>query len=313
MSKLARTNVEKLLLEKSKQKLLYPPVEKIQTIVVDNFPDLGKLTALRFLEWAQLNEGAALSLPTGKTPEYFIKWVNYLLTNWQLKKVQNILESKGVNPAKKPNMKRFHFVQIDEFYPIKSTQHNSFYYYVNQFYIKGFGFNPKKALLINPDQIGLFESETIYSIWPEQTVDLSLRTRYPKSKLEEKQKRVLASIDQFCYEYENKISSLGGLGFFLGGIGPDGHIGFSVEGSDHNSTTRLTQTNYETQAASAGDLGGVEISRNRLVITIGLKTIVFNPDVTAILIAAGEAKAKIVQNAIQADKNLSIPASVLND
>ena len=37
-------------------------------------------------------------------------------------------------------------------------------------------------------------------------------------------------------------------------------------------------TNYETQAAAAGDLGGIEVSRQRLVITIGLGTITCNPD-----------------------------------
>ena len=56
-------------------------------------------------------------------------------------------------------------------------------------------------------------------------------------------------IDKRCAEYENKIRSLGGIGFFLGGIGPDGHIAFNVRGSDHNSTTRLTSTNFETQAS----------------------------------------------------------------
>ena len=63
----------------------------------------------------------------------------------------------------------------------------------------------------------------------------------------------------------------------MGGIGPDGHIAFNVRGSDSNSTTRLTLTNFETQATAAIDLGGIEISRNRLkVITIGLGTITHN-------------------------------------
>ena len=76
---------------------------------------------------------------------------------------------------------------------------------------------------------------------------------------------------------KRKSAHLGGIGFFLGGIGPDGHIAFNVRGSDHFSTTRLTATNYETQAAAATDLGGIEVSRNRLVITIGLGTITLNP------------------------------------
>ncbi|NQT26575.1 glucosamine-6-phosphate deaminase [candidate division KSB1 bacterium] len=312
IEKQTRSAVEQTILRNSDQKIIYPPTEKIKTLVIDNFPALGRLTALRFLEWAQENEGSVISLPTGKTPEFFIKWVKYFLEEWQSNKVQKTLADYGMDPAKKPDMSSFYFVQIDEFYPILSTQQNSFYYYVNKFYIKGFKLDPEKALLINPDIIGIPENESLQSIWPESCVDLSLRTQYPKTKLEEKQKKVIAMIDQFCHDYETRIYELGGIGFFLGGIGPDGHIGFNVQGSAHLSNTRLTPTNYETQAASAGDLGGIEISRNRLVITIGLQTITYNPDVTAIIFAAGESKAQMVQKAIQSEKSLSVPASVLH-
>jgi len=41
-------------------------------ITVDNFPKLGKLAAMRFLEWVSENPDGVISLPTGKTPEYFI-------------------------------------------------------------------------------------------------------------------------------------------------------------------------------------------------------------------------------------------------
>jgi glucosamine-6-phosphate deaminase len=303
--------VEQTALRESDMQLIYPPTEKIKTIIVDNFPSLGKLVALRFIEWAQQNPGWTVSLPTGKTPEHFIKWVTYLLQNWKTKKVKNILEQSGIDPAIFPDMKSFHFIQIDEFYPINSTQHNSFFYYVNKLYLKGFGFDASKALLINPNKIGLDENHHLDEIWPDHRVDLSLRTRYAQNLLEEKQKKVLESVDQFCTDYEKKIQSLGGIGFFLGGIGPDGHIGFNVRGSDHFSTTRLTPTNYETQAAAASDLGGIEVSKNRLVITIGLQTIVSNPKSTAIIIAAGEAKAQVIKNAIQSDLSNQVPASVL--
>lgn len=307
------SKVEEIAVKRNNQKIIYPPTEKINTIVVDNFPELGKLTAMRFIEWAQNNEGWTISLPTGKTPEHFIKWVTYLLSNWETQKAQKLLEGSGVNPAKKPDMKNFHFVQIDEFYPINSSQHNSFYYYINKFYIKGLGFDIKKALLINPNRIGIKDDHQLDNVWPDHIVDLDLRTQYPRTVLEERQKRVLKAVDQFCTDYETKIRALGGIGFFLGGIGPDGHIGFNVQGSDHYSTTRLTPTNYETQAAAASDLGGIEISRNRLVITIGLQTIVFNPSTTAIIIATGEAKAKVVKDAIQAEKSNEVPASVLQE
>jgi len=109
-----------------------------------------------------------------------------------------------------------------------------------------------------------------------------------------------------------KIAFAVGIGFFLGGIGPDGHIAFNIKGSDHFSTTRLLETNFETQAVAAGDLGGIEISKNRLVITIGLSTITFNPDATAIIIAAGEAKADVVKNAIESKPSNLYPATVLH-
>jgi glucosamine-6-phosphate deaminase len=307
------TPVEKIALASSKFEAIYPPEERLPAIVIDNFPALGRLIAMRFLEWAQANPGGVISLPTGKTPEYFIKWVTHLLRTWETPKSKKILEEAGIDPGRKPDMRSLHFVQIDEFYPIYPTQHNSFFHYVNNFYIEGFGLDREKALLIDCSRIALEEGQTLSSVWPSLTVDLSLRVRRSVSALQEMQQKALTGIDEWCRIFEEKVRSLGGIGFFLGGIGPDGHIGFNVRGSDHHSTTRLMQTNYETQAAAATDLGGIEISRNRLVITIGLGTITYNRNCTAIIIAAGAAKAGVVSDAIQSEKTIRAPATVLHD
>jgi glucosamine-6-phosphate deaminase len=208
-------------------------------------------------------------------------------------------------------MRSLHFVQIDEFYPIQPSQKNSFYHYVNKFYIHAMGLDPRKALLMNCREIGLAPNVELETVWPESTVDLSLRTRQPLNDLERLQQAAIARIDDWCQRREEEIRELGGLGFFLGGIGPDGHIGFNIRGSDHFSTTRLMATNYETQAAAAGDLGGMEVARKRLVITIGLGTITFRRDCTAIIIAAGEAKAGVVADAVQGESSVRIPASSL--
>ncbi len=64
---------------------------KIPYLLVDNFPYLGMITALRFLEWIQKNPNGVISLPTGKTPEYFIKWTQFFLQNWDSEKASNIL------------------------------------------------------------------------------------------------------------------------------------------------------------------------------------------------------------------------------
>ncbi len=305
------SNVEKVALERSGREFMYKPTEKIGVIEVDNFPQLGKLTALRFLEWVQQNPDGVVSLPTGKTPEHFIKYVNKYLKEWTAAGVQKELQLYGLDPAKKPDLSNLHFVQIDEFYPIDPNQKNSFYYYVKKYYIDGFCLDPDKAMFMNLWHVGVPPNMTLKDVFPDGVVDLGLRNRHPTTAQEGLQKAVIEAVDQYCTDYESRIRKMGGIGFFLGGIGPDGHIAFNIKGSDHYSTTRLTATNYETQAAAASDLGGIEVSRNRLVVTIGQQTITYNKDVTAIIIAAGEAKSRIVAEAIENEKSNLYPATIL--
>ncbi|MGE8528551.1 glucosamine-6-phosphate isomerase [Chryseobacterium rhizosphaerae] len=284
----------------------------IPYIAVDNFPNLGMLTALRFLEWAAENPNGVISLPTGKTPEYFIYWTKHILENWENENIIELRKKHHLSANQKPSLAELHFVQIDEFYPIKSSQANSFYHYVNKYYIEGLGLKRENALLINCDEIPLAHGKSFEEVFPSHKVDLELRYREAQNPLEKLQKESIFLIDNWCSEYEQKIRKLGGIGFFLGGIGPDGHIAFNIKGSDPYSTTRLTSTNFETQAVAAGDLGGIEISRERLVITIGLETITYNKDAVAIIFAAGEAKAPMIKNALELPPSNLYPASVLS-
>ena len=302
------SQVENCFFERSN---LADPTTPIPHIVVNNVPDLGLLTALRFLEWTADNPQGVISLPTGKTPEYFIKWTQHILANWNNAKTEKFRKENGLVISEKPDLSQLRFVQIDEFYPIDPEQQNSMINYVQKFYVDGFGLDSKNGLLINCAEIPRPSGYLLSDIFPNFITDLSLRHREPKSDIEKRQKKAIFSVDQWCSEYENRIQELGGIGFFLGGIGPDGHIAFNVRGSDHNSTTRILETNFETQAASAADLGGIEISRNRLALTIGLSTITSNPDVTAIIFAAGEAKARIVKDSLESNPDINYPATVL--
>jgi len=292
-----------------------------------NFPALGQAAAWRFLEWAQQNPEGVCSLPTGKTPEYFIKWVQRILQSWASPETQREASKFGLRPEI-PELGKLTFVQIDEFYPISPAQHNSFYHYVSEYYIKGFGLDPKRALLMDCSKIGLDwepgygptgeprdymkPALTMEDVWPTGEVDLSLRMREPNTRQELLQQRVLRQVDQWCAEYEAKIRALGGIGFFMGGIGPDGHVAFNCQGCDHFATTRLDQLNYASQAAAAGDLGGIETVRRRKVITIGLGTITYNPSCVALICAAGEAKAQVVRNAVQETAHVNYPATALH-
>ena len=98
------TPVEKYVVDSSPFVNDYSQTEKIRTVVVDNFPALGKLAAMRFLEWVQSNPEGVVSLPTGKTPEHFIRWVTHLVNNWEDAEVQNELKNWSLNSNNKPEM-----------------------------------------------------------------------------------------------------------------------------------------------------------------------------------------------------------------
>ncbi len=280
-------------------------------LIAENFPRLGLMTALRFLEWVSENPEGVISLPTGKTPEYFIKWTRHLLDHWDDPKLGALRREYGLELPVKPVMNGLQFVQIDEFFPISSRQHNSFNYYVRKYYLEGFGLDPQRALLMDCDAIPLAGGRSYREVFPGNFADNSLRYRECRSAQEKMQRDSIFMIDEWCYRYEEAIRAKGGIGFFLGGIGPDGHIAFNIRGTDHNSTTRLAATNFETQAVAAGDLGGIEVSRNRLVLTIGLETITRNPEAVAIIMAAGEAKAAIVRQALESEPSNLYPATAL--
>lgn len=309
MKNMVFSRVEQVFFERSGRKEI---TTKMPYLVVNNFPNLGLLTSLRFLEWVSGNPEGVISLPTGKTPEYFIKWTHYLLNNWDDAAARRIREENGLLITTKPSLKDLKFVQIDEFYPINPRQHNSFFDYVSNYYIRGFGLDPTKSLLINSEEIKLAGGRHYSEVFPDRSIDITLRNREATSTLEKIQQESIFKIDNWCTDYENRIRETGGIGFFLGGIGPDGHIAFNTRGSDHNSTTRLTPTNFETQAAAAGDLGGIEISRKHLVITIGLGTITYNPEGVSIIFAAGEAKAPVVKSALECNPDNLYPATVLH-
>jgi len=305
------SRVEQVALERSGKADRYAPREKISVVEVPDFPTLGQLAAVRFLEWLQLNPEGVIALPTGKTPEHFIKWTVHLLRHWKDRPVQRLLGQWGLDTARKPAMAGFTFVQIDEFFPMNPAQENSFAHYIDRFYFRQFGLDRDKALLIDSWHVGAPVGGDLGSVFPEGHVDLSLRFRSPADELEQLQYRAITAADQFAMAYEERIRQLGGIGFFLGGIGPDGHIGFNIRGTGHFTTTSLAPINYETAAAAAADLGGIEAARRKAVMTIGLKTITYNPTATAIIIAAGETKAQVVRDAIENEPSVLYPATAL--
>src|ERR1017187_6968055 len=126
------STVETVELKRSGKEYRYAPTEKIRIIEVDNFPVLGKLTAFRFIEWVLKNPGGVISLPTGKTPEFFIKWVNRSFDKGAKHGTQSMLNDFVIEGSRPPNMKCDSFVQNEEYYPMDSQQHGSFNCYVRE-------------------------------------------------------------------------------------------------------------------------------------------------------------------------------------
>jgi len=157
------SQVENCFFERSN---LADPTTPIPHIVVNNVPDLGLLTALRFLEWTADNPQGVISLPTGKTPEYFIKWTQHILANWNNAKTEKLRKENGLVISEKPDLSQLRFVQIDEFYPIDPEQQNSMINYVQKFYVDGFGLDSKNGLLINCAEIPRSSGYLLSDIFP---------------------------------------------------------------------------------------------------------------------------------------------------
>jgi glucosamine-6-phosphate deaminase len=302
------TNVEKVFFEDAQIKSIST---QIPFITVESFPKLGLLSALSFIEWVSENPYGVVSLPTGKTAQYFIHYTHLILDNWDNKQGKELLEKYNLKGIKKPGFSDLQFVQMGDFYPISSAQHNSLYNFAKVNYIEGFGLDSKNSMLIKSEDIKLAEDKHFLEVFPDYNIDLSLRFREAKTAIEKIQQESVFKIDNWCTNYENGIREKGGIGFFLGGIGPDGHIAFNTQGTDHFSSTRLTKTNFETQAVLAADLGGIEVSRTRLVITVGLGTIGYNTKAKAIIYAAGEAIADTIKTALESKPTVIAPATSL--
>ncbi len=117
-------------------------------------------------------------------------------------------------------------------------------------------------------------------------------------------------IKEYCESYEDKIDSYGGLDIQLLGIGRTGHIGFNEPGSLPNSMTRIIMLDGLTIRDAAGDFNGAE-NVPKGAITMGIGTIFKAKKI--FLLAWGDGKAPIVQQAVEGNITDEIPASFLQN
>jgi glucosamine-6-phosphate deaminase len=115
-------------------------------------------------------------------------------------------------------------------------------------------------------------------------------------------------IQAYCYEYEQKITALGGLDMQILGIGRTGHIGFNEPGSAPNSGTRLVTLDDLTRNDASRDFGGKEKVPTK-AITMGVGTIFKAREI--ILMAWSQKKAPIIKKAVEGEISGDVPATYL--
>ncbi len=74
--------------------------------------------------------------------------------------------------------------------------------------------------MINPEEIELANGLHFSEVFPDNRIDLTLRTREAQNEIEKIQQDSIFCVDNWCMQYEEKIKEKGGIGFYLGGIGP---------------------------------------------------------------------------------------------
>lgn len=117
-------------------------------------------------------------------------------------------------------------------------------------------------------------------------------------------------VSDFCHNYENLIEEYDGIDLMVLGTGVKGQIGFNEPGTYPNTRTRLVALGNESRKAAASIFYGIENVPHK-AITMGLKTIMDAKRI--ILIAWSEEKAQVIEDIVEGEHQLLVPATCLQE
>lgn len=158
-------------------------------LVTPNYNEMSKKAAEIVSEDILKNPRMILGLPTGETPVGMYK---LLVKNFKHKKI---------------NFSKITCFNLDEYYPIKRENKNSYYHYMHK--------NFFNSVNVNPNNINILDSES----------------KTPKKD---------------CLAYEKKIKN-NPIDLQILGVGINGHIGFNEPGSKKTSKTRVINLTQNTR------------------------------------------------------------------
>ena len=110
-----------------------------------------------------------------------------------------------------------------------------------------------------------------------------------------------ADLEAECAAYEKRISEVGGIDLFLGGIGPDGHIAFNEPGSSLSSRTRMKTLTTDTIIANSRFFEGDVNKVPKTALTVGVGTVMSAREV--LILVNGHGKARALQQAVEGSVN----------
>lgn len=225
---------------------IYPDATKASAVVAK---EIGNLINAR----NQTGQNTVLGLATGSTP------------------LQVYSELIRLHIEEGLSFKRVITFNLDEYYPIKPEELQSYVRFMNENLFDHIDIKRKNVHI--PD--GTLSKDKVY---------------------------------EYCRTYEQKIEEAGGLDVQILGIGRTGHIGFNEPGSLEKTRTRLVTLDDLTRTDAAASFYGEE-HVPRQAITMGVGTIMKARKIY--LMAWGTTKANVVHDTVEGQITEQIPATYL--
>lgn len=120
-------------------------------------------------------------------------------------------------------------------------------------------------------------------------------------------------VEKECKDYEAKIHKFPRINFFMGGLGPEGHLAFNEAGSKRTSVTREVTLVQSTIDANSRFFGNDPSKVPKTALSVGISTILDNTDEIAIIVL-GLAKHFALDKTINGKRNdPKYPSSYLQD
>ncbi len=187
----------------------------MKLIVAKDYQEMSTQGALIVKELMLKKPDAVLGLATGSTPVGMYRVLSQMYMNGEI------------------SFSRITSVNLDEYYPIKRTNEQSYRYFMNDNFFDHIDIDIEKTHVLNGEA---------------------------------------SDPDRECADYEKMIESLGGIDLQVLGIGRNGHIAFNEPGSflyPHTHKTALTESTIEANSRFFDSADEVP----RYSLTMGMGTI----------------------------------------